>query len=193
MLDSMINNLHPTRAEVSDVANAIIDHTDAVMLSGETANGKYPAEAVEMMNKIAKKSEASALSDLNIIGRTEKACCAKSVICTAVNGLARKEDAKAILAVSLSGQAARTISRYRPRVPIFIGVDTVEAERHLALSWGVFPFKLRYCNDIEKLIDNAIKIIKKSGFFKKGEKIIVVADRFSANSEDINLVKVYKI
>ena len=192
MLDSMINNLHPTRAEVSDVANAIIDHTDAVMLSGETATGKYPAEAVEMMNKIAQKSEASALSELDIRGKSEKACCAKSVICTAISGLTRKENVKAILAVSLSEQIARMISRYRPNVPIFIAVDNVETERHLALSWGVFPFRVKHCENIEKLIDNSIKIIRKRKFIKKGEKIIVIADRFFANSEDINLVKVYK-
>lgn len=189
MLDSMARNLHPTRAEVSDVANAIIDHTDAVMLSGETADGKYPAEAVEMMRKIAQKSEASALSELKL----EEARCAESAICTAVSGLAQKENVKAILAVSLSGQTARMISRYRPKVPIFVATESAETERHLVLSWGIFPFKVKYCEDIEKMIDDSIKIIKKRQLIKKGEKIIVIADRFLANSEEINLVKVYRV
>lgn len=193
MLDSMIKNLHPTRAEVSDVANAILDHTDAIMLSGETANGKYPVESVEMMSRVAVKTESSPLSKLDIQTYIKQLHSAEYSMCLAVNSLAEERDMKAILVVSLSGKTARMISRYRPNLPIFVATDSKETERHLSLSRGAFPFYVKYCKDIEKLIANSLEYLKKNKKVEKGDKIIVIAGRPFADAYNIGLIKTYII
>jgi len=171
MLESMISHPRPTRAEVSDVANAVIDHTDAVMLSGETANGRYSLEAVVMMKKIIAKTENSAFDDLHL-RQGKIASSLSDAMSQVAKVLSERTDAKLILGISYSGYTARLISRYRPEIPIIIAVEDENLYNQLALLWGVSPFMLKNSCDFEK---KAKQYLIKNKFVKKGDKIIVVA------------------
>ncbi|MFH1611953.1 MAG: pyruvate kinase [bacterium] len=192
MLDSMINNLHPTRAEVSDVANAVIDHTDAVMLSGETANGKYPVESVEMMTKIIKKTESSAYKEAANYEETEFKC-SESSICTAVSVAARSVDIKAILAMSSSGLIARTISKYRPKLPIFVATDNIKTANHLVMSWGVIPFNITMCDSVDELINRALDNLKNKEMINVDDKMIIVTGQPFAEFESLDSVRIHQV
>jgi len=193
MLDSMIRKPRPTRAEVSDVANAVIDHTDAVMLSGETASGFYPVLAVATMTKIIEKIEASAYDDLVIGEIIKKIKPVDEAVGRVANILARTVLAKAILAASLSGYAGRIVCRYRPELPVFVSTDSKEVEKQLTLSWGTIPFVLPSCRSIEELVDRSIAYIKKKKFIKGGDKIIIIAGEPVGKSGNINLIEIKEI
>ena len=193
MLDSMIRKPRPTRAEVSDVANAVIDHTDAVMLSGETASGNYPVGATETMSKIIKKTEDSAYDDLVIEEMIKKIKPTDEAVGRVANILARTVDAKAILVASMSGYAGRIVCRYRPELPVFVSTDSSEVEQQLTLSWGVYPFVLPSCSSIEELVDRSIGFIKKKKFIKRGDKIIIIAGEPVGKSGNINLIEIKEI
>lgn len=188
MLDSMTHNPRPTRAEVSDVANAVMDHTDAIMLSNETAAGKYPVEAVKMMEKIVIKTEASVFDDLplggKVRGETEK------VLSQLARLLADEVGAKAILAASITGETGRQISCFRPELPIFVATDTETVQHQLNLSWGVKSFILPTCKSIEELVERSLVYLKKNKEVKKGDKIIIVAGEPVGHAGGINLVEV---
>lgn len=193
MLDSMQHNPRPTRAEVSDVANAVIDHTDAVMLSNETASGEYPVETVTMMSKIIRQIEKSKYDDLffrNPKGKIHK-------IDDTISGLSRlvAEDvgAKVILAASISGETGRLISRYRPEYQIVVATSTDRVRRQLNLSWGVHPFILVPCTSIEELVDRSVLHLKKEKKVKKGDKIIVVAGEPVGHAGHVNLLEVRQV
>jgi pyruvate kinase len=161
MLDSMIHNPRPTRAELTDVANAIFDGTDAVMLSGETANGAYPVEAVQTMAKIAltveaseeyrQKMRSSHFYDMEKAGIQE--VLAKSAYQTAV-----EIEAQALLAPTLSGNTARLLSRFRPEQAIIAATPNEAVQRQLLLNWGVVPFLVGLAEDSEEMIQNAIRV-----------------------------------
>lgn len=198
MLESMIENPRPTRAEVSDIANAVIDHTDAVMLSGETAIGKYPVEAVEIMAKVILATEESIYDNLspdsdgcNEDG--EKIQPIEDAIGNTANILSRSIDAKAILVTSLSGETGRMVSRYRPELPIFVAANNERVERQLNLSWGVVPFVLPFCKTLKELLDRSISYIKKQKIAKKKDKIIIVAGEPVGKSGVVNLVEIKEI
>ena len=193
MLDSMIRNPRPTRAEVSDVANAVIDHTDAVMLSGETATGRYPAESVEIMTKIIKKTEKSVYDDLEARKFFKKIIAVDVAISNVANILATSIKAKAILVASLTGYTGRVVSRYRPELPILVATSNERVQRQLNLSWGVVPFVLPTCRSVEELIDRSIGYIKKKKIAKKGDKIIIIAGQPVGRSGNVNLVKIHEI
>jgi len=190
MLESMINNLNPTRAEVSDVANAVIDHADAVMLSGETANGKYPAETVEMMKKIISKTERSAYDDLVINEIKAETGRSNLAIGTAVSVLAESEGIKSILAISLSSDTARAISRFRPEIPIIAATEHIETRQHLMLSWGVFPILIYPFKNISVLVKNLIDFIKDNGIVSKGDKVLVLIGDSYCEEKGINSIKI---
>ncbi|MBE5743015.1 MAG: pyruvate kinase [Clostridiales bacterium] len=173
MLESMIHNPRPTRAEISDVANAVYDGTSAVMLSGETAAGKYPVEAVKAMAKIVEQAEKNTnyiqliKEEQFIISTTGEALSHSA--CT----LARDLNAKAIVVCTHTGKTARMVSRFRPQVPI-IGMTTDEkAYRKLALSWGVLPVMSDEYNSVDILFYFAKQAAKESGFVKKGEMVVM--------------------
>jgi pyruvate kinase len=193
MLESMVNNLRPTRAEVSDVANAVIDHTDAVMLSGETANGKYPVEAVATMAKIIIKTEKSELDNLSSRMEFRHKIKLDDAVCYSATVLAKETKAKLILVASLSGYTARLISRYRPELPILVATNSAKVRNQLNLDWGVVPFVLPDCKSIEQLLALADKYIKVNKYVKAGDKIIVVAGQPLGKSGNVNWVKVQEI
>ncbi|HWQ99391.1 MAG TPA: pyruvate kinase [Candidatus Methylomirabilis sp.] len=192
LLDSMIRNPRPTRAEVSDVANAVIDHTDAVMLSGETASGKYPVETVQTMAQIVEETEASKYDDVppraDVIPKTTD-----EAISQVANILAHGVKAKLILVGSLSGDTARLVSRYRPELPIHAAVTDERVERQLNLSWGVVPFVLPRCGTVEELVERSIGHLKKRKTVTKGDKIIVVAGDPVGASGVVNLVEIREV
>ncbi len=173
MLESMIHNPRPTRAEISDVANAVYDGSSAVMLSGETAAGAYPVEAVRAMAKIVEQAEKNTKYIQNIkeeqfiISTTGEALSHSA--CT----LARDLKAKAIVVCTHTGKTARMVSRFRPQIPI-IGLTTDEkAFRQLALSWGVLPMMSEEYNSVDILFYFAKQAAKESGLVKKGETVVM--------------------
>jgi len=191
MLDSMIRNPRPTRAEVSDVANAVIDHTDAIMLSGESATGKYPVEAVQTMARIVRETEASRYDDVSVEESTRMAELIEDAISGAANLLAHTVDAKMILVATMSGKAARMVSRYRPELPIVATTATEYVRHQLNISWSVMPLALPRVTDIEDLIDKSIARIKKNKWVKKGDTVIILAGQ--PVGKRVNFVEVKKI
>ncbi len=187
MLDSMIRNPRPTRAEVSDVANAVIDHTDAVMLSGETATGKYPVQTVQTMARIIRKTESSHYDDLNVKNRKPKT--KQVAVASLARELADESSAKLILVASLTGRSGRIVSSYRPELPIFVGTHDVRVCNQLALSWGVMPFLLPTCQNVQALISKSVTYLKKNRFSKNNDQIVVVAGQPTGISGTTNLVE----
>lgn len=176
MLDSMIRNPRPTRAEVSDVANAIYDGTDAVMLSGETAQGKYPVEAVQMMAKIAESSEQFLKFDMY---RDTKALLGKQNVSSAVGFAAvtmvERLNASCIVTPTMSGQTARVISNLRPSVPIYGVTPNERTRRKMQLYWGVKPITGYEEDSTENIISHAMYMIVREGLVHKGEMVIFTA------------------
>jgi len=193
MLESMIVNPRPTRAEVSDVANAVIDHTDAVMLSGETASGKYPVDAVSTMAKVIVKVEKSQFDNLDIRKEYRRMLKIDDAFCLTATNLAKQINAKLVLVASLTGYTGRIVSRYRPELPILVSTNTEKVKNQLNLSWGVVPFILPPCKSIEELIDRALDYIKKNNFVSKCDKIIIIAGQPVGQAGNVNWVKVHEI
>lgn len=190
MLESMMNNPRPTRAEVSDVANAVIDHTDAVMLSGETAAGKYPAETVDCMRKIIERTEKSAYDDLVLREKVNQIVPANEAVSSVAKMLVDHVKAKLILATSLSGYSGRVVSRYRPELPILVACGDDRVQRQLNLSWGITAFVLPRCDSMEELIDRSVGYLKKNKFLIKEDKIIIIAGEPVGRSGNVNLVEI---
>ncbi len=187
MLDSMIRNPRPTRAEVSDIANAVLDHADATMLSGETANGAYPVEAVDIMSRTIRATEKSVFEtrvpELRVTMHPEWA------MTNLANILARDHQAKAILVASHSGQAARLVSRHRSGLPIFAATSDERTVHQLNLSWGVQAFCLSSCTTVADLLRQALPHLVKQHLIKKGDRLIVVAGEQLGTSGNIDLVE----
>ncbi|MFC1644770.1 pyruvate kinase [Patescibacteria group bacterium] len=175
MLDSMIENPRPTRAEISDVSNAVIDHTDAVMLSGETAGGKYPVETIEVMSDIISSIEESPYDDVYRALRVN----IKSDYATIIRGayeIAKSFNAKAIAMVSVSGFTARMISHFRPEQKIMVATNNKKTHSQLSLAWGVDSYYIKE-RKLDNLIDEMIAEAKKKKELKKGDQIVVILGR----------------
>ncbi len=190
MLDSMIKNSKPTRAEVSDVANAVIDQTDAVMLSGETAFGNYPVKVVSEMNKIIEVTEKSKFLPehrhlLNkVVSRTE-------AIAESVYDLAMHVKAKVIVGATTSGFTAREVSHKRPYlVKLVMLTPNEKVLRQLSLLWGVESFLVSKVKSFEKLMGIMMGIIKQKKLAKRGEKVIMVTGEPLGQRENLNLVEI---
>ena len=174
MLESMTKNPRPTRAEVSDVANAVFDRTVATMLSGESAAGLYPIQAVSAMSKINESAEASINYAKRFLryhldlGNTHL-----SSICNSAVHASFHVDAKAIVCVTSRGITARMISAYRPACPIIAAVLDEKSYRQLALSWGVYPVKSEVKYTTDDILSNGIRIAKETGLVNVGDTIIV--------------------
>ncbi|TBL75052.1 pyruvate kinase [Paenibacillus thalictri] len=194
MLDSMQRNPRPTRAEASDVANAIFDGTDAVMLSGETAAGKYPVESVQTMARISERSE-TALQHREIFLR-QSAVQQKTVteaISQAVASSALDLDARAILTATESGYTARMVSKYRPKAPIIAVTPNEQVMRRLSLIWGVVPVKGEECNSTDELFEAAVDSAVKTGHVSLGDLVVITAGVPVGRSGTTNLIKVHHI
>ena len=195
MLDSMIRNPRPTRAEASDVANAIIDGTDAIMLSGETAAGKYPIEAVNTMVRIANYIEAqrnkeSARTAQELTRKAIQPSVGNSVSYAACE-MAEALDAAAIIAPSNSGTTARMVARFRPDCPVIAPTTDEHTYHQLGLSRGVMPLRMEMCEGTDKLIRNAVDVAHKSGLVKTGDVVIVVAGIPTGVSGTTNMIKAH--
>ena len=193
MLESMISNSRPTRAEISDIANAVYDGTSAIMLSGETAAGKYPVQAVETMAKIAETTEGNIdykkrfhEADFQIRNMTD-------AISHSTCGMSIDIEAKAIVACSISGMTARMISRFRSPVPI-IGLTTNENTwRKLALSWGVTPAMCETFNSTDVLFYTAKNIARKEFGLTKKDRVVITGGDTTGHSGNTNLIKIDEI
>ena len=193
MLDSMIKNPRPTRAEATDVANAIYDGTSAIMLSGETAVGAYPVQAVETMVKIALAAEA----DLkNIRGFSRAGATATDVtnaISHATVTSAQDLNASAIITVSMSGSTPRTISRYRPRSVIVGCTSNPRVWRQMSLSWGTVPLMIDTQTNTDDLFETAVNAAVAAGIVKDGELVVLTAGVPLGISGTTNLMKVHVV
>ncbi|WP_127576305.1 pyruvate kinase [Paenibacillus barengoltzii] len=194
MLDSMQRNPRPTRAEASDVANAIFDGTDAIMLSGETAAGKYPVESVLTMSRIAEKAE-SALEYREIFLKQSNAqqTTVTEAISQAVANSALELNAKAIITSTETGYTARMVSKYRPKAPIIAVTTEDQTLRRLALNWGVTPVKGDIASTTDEMFDKAMKGGLDSGLVKEGDLVVITAGVPLGRSGSTNLVKIGQI
>jgi pyruvate kinase len=191
MLDSMIRNPRPTRAEASDVANAIFDGTDATMLSGESAAGKYPVESVETMAQIAIEVEKSDSYQEKFAGKYEFA--AESVTCAislATCQTAEELGAEAIITSTGSGLTARTVSKYRPQTPIIAVTPNNRVLHQLALTWGVSSLLVARSSTTDEMMDNAIATSLDCGLIKEGDLVTITAGAPVGISGTTNLIKV---
>ena len=191
MLDSMQRNPRPTRAEASDVANAIFDGTDAIMLSGETAAGKYPVESVLTMSRIAEKAE-SALNHREIFMKQQIAqeTTVTEAISQSVAISALDLNAKAIISSTVTGHTARVVSKYRPKSQIIAVTTQERTMRQLALVWGVTPVFGKEASSTDELLDTALQGGKASGLVKAGDLVVITAGIPLGRSGSTNLVKV---
>jgi len=193
MLDSMIRNPRPTRAEASDVANAVIDGADAVMLSGETANGKYPVESVKIMHKILMRTEEN-LSDWQ---RTPKIFFNCGEIADAVSKAARDISetvcASAILSLTRSGSTARMVSKYRPDCPVIALTPSFSTWRELALVWGVYPLVCPFTTDVEESVSNSISLVEQEGLISGGDNVVFTSGIPLGVPGSTNLLQVYTV
>ena len=193
MLESMIHNPRPTRAEISDVANAVYDGTSAIMLSGETAAGKYPVLAVETMSRIAEKAEESIHYEKRFAKTEFHIKNTLDAISHATCGMAIDIGAKAITVCSLSGMTARMVSRFRPPVDI-IGLTTDEKTwRELSLSWGVQPVICENFNSTDVLFYTALNMTADKLKLKTGDKIVITGGVTNGKSGNTNLIKVERV
>jgi len=176
MLDSMINNPRPTRAEATDVANAVFDGTDAVMLSGETAAGHYPLESVQMMVSIIKTAEANFSKWGNVSFETEMAQQSDPVSITrAARELAKDRNVAAIVVFTQSGRTARLMSKTRPDVPILAFTPELCTFQQMSLYWGVTPLLVPYADTLEMMIKHVETAIATTTRLKKGQQVILIS------------------
>ncbi|MBC7324143.1 MAG: pyruvate kinase, partial [Moorella sp. (in: Bacteria)] len=194
MLESMIHNPRPSRAEASDVANAILDGTDAVMLSGETAIGRYPVEAVEVMARIAVRVEAS-LPYEEILDRKGRGLVrtVTDAIGHATCAAAQDLGAAAIITSTQSGYTARMVSKYRPRAPIIAVSPEIKVLRKLALVWGVQPLLIAPIKDTDSMIASAIEISVAAGMISPGDLVVITAGVPAGIRGTTNLLKVHVV
>ena len=191
MLDSMIVNPRPTRAEISDVANAIYDGTSAIMLSGETAAGDYPVEALKTMSAIAERTENEehyrsqrhAEIQISVSDATAHAACLT----------AKDVNAAAIVTVSESGNTARLLSKYRPEQPIIACVMKEQVQRQLALSWGITPLMMPLAHSTDELIEMSTSLAKENGYLHNGELAVVTAGVPVGVSGTTNMIKIHMV
>ena len=195
MLDSMIVNPRPTRAEISDVANAIYDGTSAIMLSGETAAGDYPVEALQTMSAIAERTENEAhyidrrLTQASVTGKISVSDATAHAACLT----AADVNASAIVTVSESGTTARLLSKYRPEPPIIACVMNEQVQRQLAISWGITPLMMELAHSTDELIEKSTALAKANGYLHDGELAVVTAGVPVGVSGTTNMIKIHMI
>lgn len=194
MLESMIKNPRPTRAETTDIANAIYDGTTAIMLSGESAAGLYPVEAVKTMAKIAERTE----EDIDYNGRMKRrenidSFDVTTAISHATCTTAMDLKASAIITVTISGFTAGMIARYKPKCPVIACSVSPKVCRQLALSWGVTPVWIARESTAEDLFDEAVRAAEEAGYIKKGDRAVLTAGVPLGVSGKTNMIRVVEV
>ncbi len=194
MLDSMVRNPRPTRAETTDVANAIYDGTSAIMLSGETAVGKYPVEAVETMARIAERTESAIdykkrFNNINFAFETNITNAISHATCMTAHDL----DVAAIITVSRSGHTARMVSKFRPINPIICATPIPKVYRQLALCWGVMPILSEEKDTTDHLFEHAVQRAMKTNLVKNGDLVVITAGAPVGVSGTTNILKVHLV
>lgn len=191
MLESMIHSYNPTRAEITDVANAVFDGTSAVMLSGETAMGDHPARVVEVMSSIVRQAESDAIQ-MNVFANRcfvmERDVA--SAICDAACTTARDLGAEAIIAVTKSGHTARRLSKFRPSEPIVASTPEIKTFHQLSLSWGVHPVLAMNQESEEKLFRHALDCAKQIDVVKRGDTVVILGGAPINVAGNTNMIKV---
>ena len=194
MLDSMMVNPRPTRAEISDVANAIYDGTSAIMLSGETAAGAYPVEALKTMSAIAERTENEVhYRDNRLVDASNGQISVSDATAHAACLTARDVNAAAIVTVSESGTTARLLSKYRPAQPIIACVMNEQVQRQLAISWGITPLMMALAHSTDELIEMSTSLAKENGYLHDGELAVVTAGVPVGVSGTTNMIKIHMI
>ena len=193
MLDSMIENPRPTRAEITDVANAIYDGTSAIMLSGETAAGRYPVEAVKTMDAIARKTESSidcsrvavlpAHTHLSVTAATAHAACTT----------AEDIGADAILTVSQGGITAQMVSRFRPEATVVALLLDPQIQRQMALYWGLVPIMMKRAENSDELVHSAVETAQRAGLVKHGDLVVITAGVPVGVSGTTNMIRIEQV
>jgi len=186
MLDSMVHSPRPTRAEVSDVANAILDGTDAVMLSNETAVGKYPVEAVATMARVAIRTEQE--KSTRILEQTGRSI--PNAISCAVGQIAEQLDAAAIMTLTKTGATARNVSKFRPQKPILAVTPHVDVARQLQLVWGVKPLLVLDLPSTGQTFQAAMNVAQEKNFLREGDLVVMTAGTLQGVSGSTDLIKV---
>jgi len=194
MLDSMIRNPRPTRAEANDVANAIYDGTDAVMLSGETAIGKYPLEALMTMARIAEKADDSIEHEYYFQRfKGERSATTTNAISYAACSIAQGLRVAAILTATETGLSVRMVSKHRPDPPILATAVRLRTYRQLALVWGVIPALVEVMDSTDKMFEQSVKVALEKGIVKQNDLVVITAGVPIGISGSTNLIKVHKI
>lgn len=195
MLESMISNPAPTRAETTDVANAVFDGTSAVMLSGESAMGKYPVKAVETMATIARQAEKDAFY-MNMYCDRQFDMDYRdtaNAICDAACTTARDINAKAIIAVTMHGHTARRMSKFRPVYPIVAATPKQKTYHQLALSWGVYPVMARMISDSDEIVIHAADCAKQLDIVQNGDQVVITAGLPLKSGASTNVVRIHTV
>ncbi len=194
MLDSMIRNPRPTRAEITDIANAIYDGTSAIMLSGETSIGKYPVQSLKTMSTIARRTENAidykkrfATSQFNLLPNVTNAI--SHATCTTAHDLG----ATVIISVTKSGHTARMVSKYRPACPIIATTISEQVYRQLSLSWGVYPYLSAMKDTTDELFDHAVEKAVETEMVKNGDLVVITAGIPVGISGTTNILKVHLV
>ncbi|MEO0458086.1 MAG: pyruvate kinase [Cyanobacteria bacterium P01_A01_bin.114] len=187
MLDSMVSNPRPTRAEVSDVANAILDGTDAVMLSNETAVGDFPVEAVATMAKIAKRAEQEHTSQLSGLDSSRTI---PNAISQAVGQIAAQLNASAIMTLTKTGATARNVSKFRPQIPILAVTPQVNVARRLQVVWGVKPMLVVDLPSTTQTFQAAIGVAEEQHYLREGDLVVMTAGTLQGVAGSTDLIKV---
>ena len=195
MLDSMEENRRPTRAEISDVANAVFDGTSAVMLSGETAAGKHPVEAVAVMARIAERAEHDAFEADVYRGmwHTRDVSDNTNAVSAAACTTADQTDAKAIIADTTTGKAPRRVAKYRPRQLIIAATPHLETFHQLSMVWGVYPLLSRDVDTVDELFRCAIEAAENKGLIRRGDTVVMTAGSPLHTRGSTNMLKVQTV
>lgn len=194
MLDSMIRNPRPTRAEAADVANAVLDGSDAIMLSGETAAGNFPIQTVRTMARIAEETErVMAENPLRYKLDEPNVFTLSGAICHAAMRTAEEVNAKAIVAPTVSGATAKLITAFRPKVPVVAVTPSPMVQRQLCLYWGIHPLLTRRLSNTDEVVTDAIEVARRSGFVGEGDTVVLTAGVVGSVRSATNLMMVRSI
>ena len=190
MLESMTEHMRPTRAEATDVANGVLDGADALMLSGETSAGKYPLEALKMMDRLISYTETHSIKDLSkdVVSESFAQAVAEAACSTA-----KDIKAKTIVAFSRSGFTALLVSKFRPQVPIVCFTGSKCSCRRMSLYWGVSPYVMKFPDNTDKMISESEKALLKRGIVKKGDAIAIIATSPFARGGKSNIMKLHSV